>query len=99
MTKRQHRRRGCGLAERWKGSAWPPRCLALRPQAVAPVHDRMPVMLMPADYDRWLDPATTVDELRGMLKPYDAELMKAYEVSRVVNSVANDTPASVEPTP
>ena len=56
-------------------------------------------MLMPADYDRWLDPATTADELRGTLKPYDAELMKSYEVSLAVNSVKNDTPASVEPTP
>jgi putative SOS response-associated peptidase YedK len=47
----------------------------------------MPAMLMPADYDRWLNRVIAVDELRGMLKPYDAELMKSYEVSRVVNSV------------
>jgi putative SOS response-associated peptidase YedK len=64
---------------------------------VAGVHDRMPVMLMPEDYDRWLDPATTVDKLRALLKPYDAHLMKSYEVSRVVNSVKNDTPACIEP--
>jgi hypothetical protein len=47
--------------------------------------------------DRWLDPATSVDDLRAMLKPYDPDLMKAYEVSRVVNSVKNDTPECVEP--
>jgi putative SOS response-associated peptidase YedK len=64
---------------------------------VAGVHDRMPVMLMPEDYDRWLDPAMTVDELRAMLRPYDPDLMKAYEVSRAVNSVKNDTPECVEP--
>jgi putative SOS response-associated peptidase YedK len=38
-----------------------------------------------------------VDDLRAMLKPYDADLKKAYEVSRVVNSVKNDTPECVEP--
>src|SRR5664279_6629403 len=64
---------------------------------VAGVHDRMPVMLMPEDYDRWLDPAMTVDELRALLKPYDAKLMKSYEVSRVVNSVKNDMEACIEP--
>jgi putative SOS response-associated peptidase YedK len=37
--------------------------------------------------------------LRGMLKPYNAELMKSYEVSRVVNSVKNDTPTCIEPKP
>jgi putative SOS response-associated peptidase YedK len=61
------------------------------------IHDRMPVMLMPDDYDRWLDPAMSVDALRAMLKPYDADLMKAYEVSRAVKSVKNDTPECVEP--
>jgi putative SOS response-associated peptidase YedK len=54
-------------------------------------------MLMPEDYDRWLDPAMSIEDLRAMLKPYDPDLMKAYEVSRVVNSVKNDTPECIEP--
>jgi len=66
---------------------------------VAGVHDRMPVMLTPEDYDRWLDPAMSIDDLRAMLKPYDPKMVKAYEVSRAVNSVKNDTPESVEPMP
>jgi putative SOS response-associated peptidase YedK len=57
----------------------------------------MPVMLMPDDYDRWLDPAMTASELRALLKPYDPKLMKAYEVSRAVNSVKNDTLECIEP--
>jgi putative SOS response-associated peptidase YedK len=32
-----------------------------------------------------------------MLRPYDADLMKSYEVSRIVNSVKNDTPTCIEP--
>lgn len=63
----------------------------------AAVHDRMPVILMPDDYDRWLDNDTPVDELRGMLRPYDPELMKAYAVSRAVNSVKNDTEECIQP--
>ena len=35
--------------------------------------------------------------LRGLLRPYDPALMKAYEVSRVVNSVRNDVEACIEP--
>ncbi len=64
---------------------------------VAGVHDRMPVMLMPDDYDRWLDPGESIEALRALLRPYDAALMKAYEVSRIVNSVKNDVEECIEP--
>jgi len=46
-------------------------------------------MLMSEDYDRWLGPAASAAELKALLKPYDASLMEAYAVSRVVNSVKN----------
>ena len=49
------------------------------------------------DYDRWLGPATDMHELKAMLKPYDPALMEAYAVSRVVNSVKNDTEECIEP--
>jgi putative SOS response-associated peptidase YedK len=64
---------------------------------VGGVHDRMPVMLMSKDYDRWLDPRMQVKELEALLKPYDPTLMEAYAVSRVVNSVKNDTEECIEP--
>jgi putative SOS response-associated peptidase YedK len=54
-------------------------------------------MLMSEDYDRWLGPETDMHELKAMLKPYDASLMKAYAISRVVNSVKNDTEECIEP--
>jgi putative SOS response-associated peptidase YedK len=63
---------------------------------VAGVHDRMPVMLMAADYDRWLDPGADLAELRSLLRPYEA-LMKTYAVSRIVNSAKNDTPECIAP--
>ena len=59
---------------------------------VGGVHDRMPVMLLPADYDRWLAPSSSAKELLTLLKTYDSTLMEAYAVSRAA-SVKNDNPA------
>jgi putative SOS response-associated peptidase YedK len=64
---------------------------------VGGVHDRMPVMLLMEDYDRWLSANSDLDELRAMLRPYDADLMEAYAVSRAVNSVKNDREECIEP--
>jgi putative SOS response-associated peptidase YedK len=65
---------------------------------MAKIHDRMPVILKPDAYERWLDPAEQPpDKLSGLLKPYAASQMKAYPVSRLVNSPANDTPECIVP--
>jgi len=43
-----------------------------------PVHERMPVILDPADYDLWLDPSVTDRQrLLPLLTPYPAEQMSA----------------------
>jgi putative SOS response-associated peptidase YedK len=67
------------------------------------IHSRMPVILHPDDYDRWLDP-DVVDPSRvaDLLRPFDAWRMRAYPVSATVNRVENDGPdcakeASPEP--
>ncbi len=65
---------------------------------MADIHNRMPVILDPADYAQWLDPAEQKPEaLQGLLKPYPPELMTAYAVSTFVNSPANDTEACIAP--
>ncbi len=58
-----------------------------------PIHDRMPVILARDDEETWLD--GSVDDpgaLIGVLAPFTAEAMEAYEVSTLVNSVANNHP-------
>ena len=61
------------------------------------LHDRMPVILSPDDYDRWLDPdVTNPNEVQDLLRPYPGE-MQAYPVSRAVNSPKNNTAALLEP--
>jgi putative SOS response-associated peptidase YedK len=64
---------------------------------VSGVHDRMPVMLLAEDYDQWLDPNSSLEELRALLRPYDAKLMEAYAVNRAVNRVKNDNEQCIEP--
>ena len=55
-----------------------------------PIHDRMPVILSPEDWAAWLDPEPKEDEsLLSLLKPFDAEQMQAWAVSRAVGKVAN----------
>ncbi|MCX6280590.1 MAG: SOS response-associated peptidase [Bacteroidetes bacterium] len=55
-----------------------------------PIHDRMPVILSPRDEKRWLSPLPE-SELLDLLKPYPPEEMKAYKISRLVNSPKNDS--------
>jgi putative SOS response-associated peptidase YedK len=62
----------------------------------AAIHDRMPVILEPDDYDHWLAADTSVEELRALLKPYPAERMRAIAINRRVNNVKNDDEACIE---
>lgn len=62
---------------------------------VAAVHDRMPVILDPSDFERWLDPEAA--DGRTLLQPCPDEWLEAYEVSPRVNSPANDDPECIVP--
>lgn len=62
------------------------------------LHNRMPVILHPRDYDKWLDPSPqTPDQLMPLLKPFPADAMDAYPVTPLVNKPANDLPELVVP--
>ena len=66
---------------------------------VAPVHDRMPLVVPREHFDRWLDPATPVARLLAMLVPYPAAEMEAVRVGRAVGNVRNEGPGLIEPAP
>jgi putative SOS response-associated peptidase YedK len=57
---------------------------------VAPIHDRMPAILLPEHEAIWLDNAAEPAIWQDILRPYPAERMTAYPVSRRVNFVGND---------
>lgn len=62
------------------------------------IHDRMPVILHPRDYAKWLDAAPqTPENLQPLIKPFNADVMSAYPVSTLVNKPANDMPELVVP--
>jgi len=67
-------------------------------ELMAPIHNRMPVILRKLDYAQWIDPAPrTPASLLHLLKPYPADEMNAHPVSTSVNSPKNDRPECVTP--
>ncbi len=75
-----------------------------RPNAfMARIHDRMPVVLPPEAWARWLDTtgapdasAAGISELRALLEPRDDVALAAYPVPSLVNNVRNDGPELIE---
>jgi putative SOS response-associated peptidase YedK len=61
--------------------------------AVAPVHDRMPVLLGSEALDVWLDPEAPHALLRPLLSPSLPELVRVFWVDKAVNDPSNDSPA------
>ncbi len=93
-----------GLAGIWtwyrpESGAPVPTCAILTCAAndlMAPIHNRMPVILAPGARERWIDPGGDANpSLRALLTPFAAEEMEAYEVSTFVNSPQRDSPECV----
>jgi putative SOS response-associated peptidase YedK len=61
-----------------------------------PLHNRMPLIVAPASYARWLSPHTRADELMAVLAP-DASALVSYPVNTLVNSPGNDDARCLEP--
>jgi putative SOS response-associated peptidase YedK len=66
-------------------------------EVAAKIHNRMPVIVDPQDYDRWLAAARRPPS--DLLRPYPAAEMVAYPVSRTVNKAGQESPEMVEPLP
>jgi putative SOS response-associated peptidase YedK len=67
-------------------------------ELMAPIHNRMPVILSPDNYDRWLDPAVQQPEqLQPLLRPYPNDAMLAYPVGTHVNNPRNEDANCIAP--
>jgi putative SOS response-associated peptidase YedK len=93
-----------GLWERWGKSEEPiDSCTIITTEPselMRDIHDRMPVILEPADYELWLDPEfENYEYLGSMLRPYLDERLVAEPVSSHVNNPRNDNPQCVEVQP
>lgn len=83
-----------GIWERWHSPAGETvdSCAIITTEAnsaVRPIHDRMPVIIGPADYNRWLDPALDGNLLQQLLKPCSPTALLIYPVSNMVNNPRN----------
>ncbi|MCH9038722.1 MAG: SOS response-associated peptidase [Chloroflexi bacterium] len=67
-------------------------------ETLAHIHNRMPVILRRDAEEIWLDHTVQDRELlSGLFAPYDPSETVAYEVSTLVNSVANNVPEVITP--
>ena len=92
-----------GLWEQWQG----PEGGALKTFAVitteanalmAPIHNRMPVILPPETFARWLAPEPVDPKsLSDLLVPYAATDLVAFPVSKMVNSPTHNAPELIRP--
>ncbi|MGQ0509290.1 MAG: SOS response-associated peptidase [Betaproteobacteria bacterium] len=86
-----------GLWERWEGPGGPLQtCAVITTEAntaMAPIHDRMPVILDPAHYQAWLAGSAP---LQPLLIPCTPAAISVYRVSRAVNDARRDNPGLVD---
>jgi putative SOS response-associated peptidase YedK len=93
-----------GLYEVWRQSPedeWLVTCTLITTTAnelMSPVHDRMPVVLRPEDYETWLNPGELDEaELRSLLAPPPDDFLECYRVGPAVGSSKAEGPQLVEP--
>ena len=55
-----------------------------------PIHQRMPVILLPEQYDRWMSADTSSEQIITLLRPFGEGMLEHYEISKTVNSPKND---------
>lgn len=92
-----------GLWETWEGpeNSYIESCTIITTDAnalMAPIHDRMPVIVDPKDYGLWLDASVqNPARLLPLLCPFQGDLLVAEPVGTRVNSPANDDAACIAP--
>ena len=91
------------LWEAWKpkdGGDWTISCSLITTEAnplMAEIHDRMPVIVAPGNYARWLGESGTEAPPDDLLQPYPADAMRAHPVSTHVNKPENDDEQCIAP--
>jgi putative SOS response-associated peptidase YedK len=60
-------------------------------------HDRMPLLIPKADYERWLTEEDVERPPVDLLRPFDSEKMRAWQVGTAINSVRNNDASLIEP--
>jgi putative SOS response-associated peptidase YedK len=91
-----------GLWEWWRAKDAPKDAPGLETFAIlttepnelcAPIHNRMPVILAPEDWPRWLG---SPDDRKPLLRSFPAEQMECWSVGKAVGNVRNEGPQLIE---
>jgi putative SOS response-associated peptidase YedK len=64
---------------------------------LAPIHDRMPVIVRPDRYAAWLDPRTPMPAVKDLVQPFPSDEMAAWPISLRVNRATEDDVGILEP--
>jgi putative SOS response-associated peptidase YedK len=91
-----------GLWDRWMNDHGPDllTCCILTTTAnpvLAPYHDRMPVIIPPADWKTWLSRTTRTEDAHQLCRPYQPDLMREWPVTPKMNKPTYDTPDCISP--
>jgi putative SOS response-associated peptidase YedK len=92
-----------GLWDRWKDKAsaeWLDTFTVITTdpnEVMEPFHNRMPVILRPDDFERWMEPGDPTRLPVDLLRPYPAGEMKAWKISPAVGNVRNDHSGLIAP--
>jgi len=92
-----------GLWDRWKDKAsgeWLDTFTVITTdpnEVMEPFHNRMPVILRPEDFERWMEPGDPARLPVDLLRPYPAEEMTAWKVGAAVGNVRNDHAGLIAP--
>lgn len=66
-------------------------------ELMASIHNRMPVIVEPADYDLWLHPGERSEDGLHLLRPYPPHKMRVHPVSTYVNNARNEGQQCIQP--
>lgn len=84
-----------GIWERWQGTDKViESCAMIVTEAnadVAPIHERMPVMLAPDDFERWLSGGQDSVQLQDLLVPSVAGVLESFAISKAINRPDHDS--------
>lgn len=91
-----------GICSVWQESAWEKimTCAIITKPAVADfvkIHDRMPMILQPRNYNSWLNPKENLLNLEKLLADETLPVLQAFPVSLHVNSPHNDSAICIKP--
>lgn len=64
---------------------------------MSPIHDRMPVIVLPENYGAWISDAASPGQLQELMQPLEEGRLQRYRLSTIVNRPVNDSPECIVP--